>query len=492
MRFPITTRIFVALAAAAMASCATNPVTGQRQLSLISESDEIAMGRQAAQEVEQTIGLVDNAGLQAYVRRVAMPMAQASERPNLPWTFAVVDDPTPNAFALPGGFVYVTRGMTTLMRSEAELASVLGHEIGHVTARHSVTAMSHQQLAQLGLGIGGLLSSQVQRFGGLLGTGMGLLFLQNSRDAERQADDIGFRYALNRDYAMSEMADVFRSLERLDTAQRSALPTFLSTHPSPGARVETIDAKVAALPSGSRGTIVREAEYLHQIDGLVYGEDPRQGFFRDGEFVHPDLRFRFAFPRGWKGQNLKQAVVGVSPQQDAALQLTIVNGRSPEAAARQFSSQSGVALTDATSQDINGLPAMTGYFEASTDSGPVAGIIAWLSSRGPDVPVADLYARKPRCRVRTRSSSRSSGASDRFAIRRRSNARPNRINIVTVPDRLTLSEFNRRMPSAVDVNELAVINDVPSASTALAPGTLVKRVVAGGRGRGGPALGGCL
>jgi predicted Zn-dependent protease len=468
----------VALAAAAMASCATNPVTGQRQLALISESDEIAMGREASQEVEQTIGLVDNSELQAYVRRVAMPMAQASERPNLPWTFGVVDDPTPNAFALPGGFVYVTRGMTTLMRSEAEMASVLGHEIGHVTARHSVTAISRQQLAQLGLGIGGLLSSQLQRFGGLLGTGMGLLFLQNGRDAERQADDLGFRYALNRNYAMSEMSDVFRALERLEPAEGSALPTFLSTHPSPGARVETIDAKVAALPSGSRGTIVREAEYLRQIDGLVYGEDPRQGFFREGEFVHPDLRFRFAFPRGWKGQNLKQAVVGVSPQQDAALQLTIVGGRSPETAARQFSSQSGVSLTDAAAQNINGLPAVIGYFEAATDSGTVAGIISWVSYDG---RTYQLLTYAPASAVSNHDSLfrqvvRSFGPlRDQAAL----NVRPNRINIVTLPDRLTLSEFNRRMPSAIQVDELAVINDVPSASTALPPGTLVKRVVSG-------------
>ena len=200
-----TARIAVTLAAALVASCATNPVTGQRQLALISEGQEIEMGRAAAQEVEQTLGLVDDAELQAYVRRVGMTMAQASERPSLPWSFAVVDDPTPNAFALPGGPIYLTRGMTTLMSSEAEMASVLGHEIGHVTARHSVSAISRQQLAQLGLGVGGLFSTRVQQLGGLLSTGMALLFLQNSRDAERQADDLGFRYALGRGYAMSEM-----------------------------------------------------------------------------------------------------------------------------------------------------------------------------------------------------------------------------------------------------------------------------------------------
>ena len=476
MKSHTSARIAVTIAAALVASCATNPVTGQRQLSLISESQEIQMGQQAAKEVEQTIGLLDNPQLQAYVRRVGMTMAQTSERPNLPWSFAVVDDPTPNAFALPGGFIYLTRGMTTLMRSEAEMASVLGHEIGHVTARHSVSAISHQQLAQLGLGVGGLFSTRVQQLGGLLSTGLGLLFLQNGRDAERQADDLGFRYALGRGYAMSEMSDVFRALERLSSPERSALPTFLSSHPSPGARVETIDAKVAALPSSSRGSIVRESEYLRQINGLVYGEDPRQGFFRDGEFVHPDLRFRFAVPRGWKGENLKQAVISISPQQNAALQLTIVQAQSPDTAARQFASQSGVAFSDASSQSINGLRAVSGYFQAATESGNVAGIAAWVSHEG---RTYQLITYAPENSVASQESLfqqiiRSFGPlRDQAAL----NVQANRLEIVTVPDRVTLSEFNRRNPSVVDLNELAVINDVASPSTPLAPGTMVKRVV---------------
>ena len=469
-------RIAVTIAAALVASCATNPVTGQRQLALISESQEIEMGREASKEVEQTIGLVDNAPLQAYVRRVGMTMAQSSERPSLPWSFAVVDDSTPNAFALPGGFIYLTRGMTTLMRSEAEMASVLGHEIGHVTARHSVSAISHQQLAQLGLGIGGVFSPRVQQLGGLLSTGLGLLFLQNGREAERQADDLGFRYALGRGYAMSEMSDVFRALERLTSPDQGALPTFLSSHPSPGARVETIDAKVAALPSSSRGSIVRESEYLRQIDGLVYGEDPRQGFFRDGEFVHPDLRFRFAVPRGWKGENLKQAVISVSPQQNAALQLTIVQAQSPDTAARQFASQAGVALSDASSQSINGLRAVSGYFQAATESGNVAGIAAWVALEG---RTYQLITYAPENVVSSQESVfqqiiRSFGPlRDQAAL----NVQANRLNIVAIPDRMTLSDFNRRYPSVVDLNELAVINDVASPSAPLAAGTMVKRVV---------------
>src|SRR5687767_101561 len=133
---------------ATLVACATNPVTGRRQLALISESQEINMGRQGSVEVEQSIGLVQDQALQEYVQRVGATMAAVSERPQLPWQFRVLDDAQPNAFALPGGYIYITRGLLGLMDSEAELASVLGHEIGHVTARHSVSMISRAQLTQ--------------------------------------------------------------------------------------------------------------------------------------------------------------------------------------------------------------------------------------------------------------------------------------------------------------------------------------------------------
>jgi predicted Zn-dependent protease len=152
------TRRFAALTAAVLsAACATNPVTGKSQLSLISEDQEIQMGREAAQQVQQSIGFVDDPGLQQYVARVGKAIAARTERPNLPWEFHVVDDPAVNAFALPGGFIFVTRGLMTHMNNEAELATVLGHEIGHVTARHSVTQMSKQELYGGLLGVGSIL-----------------------------------------------------------------------------------------------------------------------------------------------------------------------------------------------------------------------------------------------------------------------------------------------------------------------------------------------
>ena len=166
-----------------LASCAVNPVTGDRQLALVSESQEIQIGADVAKSAEQQFGLVDDAELQAYVHRLGMQLAEASERPELPWSFKVVDDPTPNAFAAPGGYIYITRGLLALMHNEAELVSVLGHEIGHVTARHSVAMISRQQVAQLGLGLGSILSPTVAQFGELAADGMQVLFLSYSRDA---------------------------------------------------------------------------------------------------------------------------------------------------------------------------------------------------------------------------------------------------------------------------------------------------------------------
>ncbi|HEX6559728.1 MAG TPA: M48 family metallopeptidase, partial [Longimicrobiales bacterium] len=213
--------------ASLVAACATNPVTGHREISLVSESQEIQMGQQAAQEVEHSIGLVDNSALQSYVSSVGGRLAKASQRPNLPWTFKVVDDPTPNAFALPGGPVYVTRGLMDMMDSEAELATVLGHEIGHITARHTAQQITKSQFAQLFAVAGMILVPQLQNFGGLLSTGMQLLFLKYSRDNERQADELGFGYALNQNYDVTQMSKVFVALQRIGEVEgASGIPSW--------------------------------------------------------------------------------------------------------------------------------------------------------------------------------------------------------------------------------------------------------------------------
>jgi predicted Zn-dependent protease len=307
-----------------------------------------------------------------------------------------------------------------------------------------------------------------------MGTGLGLLFLQHGRDAERQADDLGFGYAQRRGYEMSEMADVFRALERMPS-ERSALPTFLSSHPSPGERVSTIEARVAALPAGERGKIVREEDYLRQIDGVVYGEDPRQGFFRDREFLHPDLRFRFSLPSGWEGENLRNAVLASSQRGDAALQLTIASG-SPDAAAQQFASKSGIVIVDSARQNLNGMPSTSARFEATTSSGRLAGQGYWISYGGRTYQLltyttSDAYPSYDRAFRNVADSFRE--LRDSAVL----NMQANRIRVVSVPERQTLADFNRRQPSTVDIEELAVINDVPGPSSVLPAGRLVKRIV---------------
>jgi len=457
-----------------LAGCARNPVTGAREFVLISESQEIQMGQEYAQQIEQTLGLVDDAELQAYVRRVGEKLAKASERPNLPWRFSVVEDPTPNAFALPGGPIFVTRGMMDLMDSEAELAGVLGHEIGHVTARHSVTQISRSQLAQLGLGLGSIFVPAVQSASGLLSTGLQLLFLKHGRDDERQSDELGFRYALEAGYDVREFDDIFVSLRRMgDRAEKSAIPAFLSTHPDPGERVETAQQRVAAL-TVPVPSFTGRAEYLRQIDGLVYGDNPRQGFFRDGEFLHPDLRFRIQFPRGWKTQNLTQSVNALSPENDGAIELTFAQG-TPVQAAQTFLSSQGIQQVRSDQTTINGKQAVVSLFQAQTEQGTLAGYAVFVSHNN---STYRLLAYSPSSRFQAydqifNSVIRSFGTlTDPSAL----NVQPNRIEIVTLSSAMSLTEFQRRYPSVIELDELSIINQITDVNESLAARTQLKRV----------------
>jgi predicted Zn-dependent protease len=479
MRFRhVASGLMAAALAASAGSCATNPVTGERQLSLISEAQETEMGQQASQEVEASIGLVEDAGLQSYVSRVGTALAARSERPQLPWRFGVVDDPTPNAFALPGGFIYVTRGLMTLMESEAELATVLGHEIGHVTARHSVTMLSRAQLAQLGLGIGMVLVPELQGLGNLAGTGLQLLFLKYGRDAEHQADELGFRYALGQAYDVREMADVFRTLERASQAEgQSPLPTWLSTHPYPAERIQRTNERIAALQPPPTGGTVRRAEYLNEIDGVVYGENPRNGFFRGTTFLHPDLRFRLDFPQGWRTQNLPQAVMAGSPQQDAAIQLTLAQG-TPESAAREFLGQQGIQSTAPRSRSVNGLPAVSAQFRAQTEQGMLEGIALFVAHGGNTYMLLG-FTPSQRFGAYQGALEQSLGSFAVLTDPQALNVRPNRVTIVRTQQSTTLAEFNRRYPSVIELAELALINQVADGNTTIPSGTMVKRVVAG-------------
>jgi predicted Zn-dependent protease len=471
--------LIAALSASLAGGCAVNPVTGERELALISESQEIQMGQEGAQQVIQSLGLVEDPALQSYVDGIGQRLAASSERPNLPWSFGVVEDPTPNAFALPGGPIFLTRGMLTLMDSEAELASVLGHEIGHITARHSVNQMSKAQLAQLSLGLGSVFVPELGGIGGqVAGASLQLLFLKYGRDDERQSDELGFRYALDAGYDVREMDDVFASLQRIGEQQGSSpVPSWASTHPAPGERIENIGAMIAAVDQPLENLNTGHGAYLRRVDGLVYGENPRNGFFRDNLFLHPDLAFRMEFPQGWQKHNLPRAVVAVSPQQDAQIVLELAQG-SPAAALREFLGQQGIRTLSSTSGTTNGNPSATGIFQAATQQGVLAGAIRFIAYGGNTYQLLAITGEGTFSRWEgTFGSVLESFArlTDSAAL----NVQPNRLTVVELPSAMTLSAFQERYPSVISLEELALINQVESAATRIPAGTLVKRVVGG-------------
>ena len=311
------TVVLVALLAAALLSCAVNPVTGKRELSLVSEAQEIAMGKETDAAVAAQFGVYDDAALTAYVGKLGLAMAAKTQRPGLPYRFAVLDSPVVNAFAVPGGSVYVTRGILAMMSSEAELAAVLGHELGHVNARHSVRQMSQQMLAQVGLAAGSAISQKFAKYAGLAGVGLQVLFLKYSRDDERQADALGVDYARAAGYDPADMAVTFQSLEKMgDLSGGGSLPGFLSTHPLSSERIRNVQALLAP---GDRALARRPEAYLRTVENMVYGEDPRQGYVEGSVFYHPGLRFQFAVPSGWTVSNTPASVTLVAADKNAGV-----------------------------------------------------------------------------------------------------------------------------------------------------------------------------
>ncbi|MBN2409751.1 MAG: M48 family metalloprotease [Candidatus Aminicenantes bacterium] len=312
-------RFWIFLLVIGLIGCAVNPVTGKKELSLISESQEVALGKQTDVEIRQQYGVYDDADLNSYVQAVGQSLARHTHRPQLPYQFAVLDTPVVNAFAVPGGYIYVTRGILALMRSEAELAVVLGHELGHVNARHSVRRMSQMMLAQVGLVVGSVLSETFAKAANLAGVGVQLLFLKYSRDDEYQADTLGVEYARKGIYDPGKMIPFFASLEKLgDLSGGRALPGFLSTHPLTKDRIE----RVKQMLTESDGKLeIKEMPYLTRLDGLIYGDDPRQGYVEDGRFYHPDMAFAFTIPNGWHVVNTPSQVMMSSPDEKAALVL---------------------------------------------------------------------------------------------------------------------------------------------------------------------------
>ena len=451
------TPLLIALLAAA--SCVRNPATGKLQLDLVSESQEIDLGKQAKLEAEQQYGVYkEKPALNQYVADLGKQLAAVSGRPQLPWSYEIVDDSSVNAFALPGGPVFVTRGILTYLTTEAELAAVMGHETGHVAARHSANQMSKAQIAQVGLGVGSIVSPTLGSLAQVAGAGLQLLFLKYSRDDETQADELGFRYMTKIGYDPRQMIPLFQMLDGVTRqAGGGKTPEWLETHPDPGNRLQATQQRLKTELKGSpEGMKVERDKYLQMVDGIAYGEDPRQGYFKGDTFIHPDLKFQWTLPKGWQHQNTAQAVAAASPKQDAILQLQAAGKMSPEEAAQKLFTQQGV--TQGQPVNVHGAK-VARSFTAQTQQGAIEGVAAFI-------PYHDttwvLLGYTPQGGMANYGNTMLDSMSSFGELKDSSaaNVQPARLKIVKIAQPMSVNDFNARYPSSIKLEEVALINGV--------------------------------
>ena len=447
------------ISALLLCSCIRNPATGKLQLDLVSHDQEVQMGQQAKQETEQTIGVYkEKPALNDYVAALGRDLAAVSPEPQDPFSYEIVDDSSVNAFALPGGPIFVTRGILGYLNTEAELAAVMGHETGHVVAHHSANQMSKAELAQVGLGIGAAVSPALGSLAQAAGAGLQLLFLKYSRDDETQADELGFRFMTKAGFDPNQMLPLFAMLDGV-TKQGGGgkTPEWLQTHPNPGNRSEATQQRLKTELKGSTaGMKVKRDEYLKAIDGIVFGEDPRQGYFKGDAFLDPSLKFQWTLPKGWAHQNSPQAVAAQSPKQDAILQLQAAGKMSPEEAAQKLFSQQGIV--QGTPVEVHGAK-IARNFQAKTQQGNIEGVAAFIPYQGNTYMLLG-YTGAGGLATYGDTFLSSMGSFGELKDASALNAQPARVKIVHLDAPMSVAAFNAKYPSTIKADLLALINGV--------------------------------
>ena len=460
--------------------CATNPVTGKKQISLVSEGKELQMGAEADPAVIAEYGLYDDADMQRYVDGIGQKLGKVSHLPSLAWHFRVLDSPVVNAFAIPGGYIYITRGIVAYMNSEAQLAGVIGHEIGHVTARHSAQQITRQQLAGLGVLAGAVFVSAFRPYSGIAQQGLGLLFLKYSRDNETQADELGVGYATKADYDPREIPSTYATLKRIGERSSASLPGFLSTHPDPGDReIRTTQLADAAAASAHRTLTINASGYKQHLDGLVFGDDPRAGYFVANRFYHPELKFQMIFPQGWQTANQPSQVLAAS-QTGGAMQLTLVKtddaSLSPADYVASLQRKGEILQASGRSENFRDYPAWVGTVLAKSDQGQAEFLAGWVRIRAGEF-------------LQVIGQPKTQSAADQILSSIRSIAAltdPARINVT--PDRVVIRPAPRTAPfsdiwaaiggGGLSLEEGAILNST-RAGTVIASGTPIKTVKKG-------------
>lgn len=472
----ILTSIFMVSGLLTIYSCATNPVTGKKEFMLLGKGQERAMGEEADPQIVGFFGLYDDQQLQGFIDQKGEAMANISHRKDLDWEFKVVDSPVLNAFAVPGGFVYFTRGIMAHFNNEAEFAGVLGHEIGHVTARHSAQQYSKAMVAQLGLTVGMVVSETFAQFSDVVGQGVGLLFLKYGRDAERESDKLGAEYSSKIGYDAHEMAEFFNTLQRKsEEAGRDEVPTFLSTHPHPSDRLEKVTeyADFWQQKLNLQNPTVNRNSYLRMIDGIVYSEDPRQGYREGDMFYHPELKFQFPVPSGWMFQNTPQQVQMAPEGGEAMMMLTLVQANSLQAAGEQVLEKYKLDLVESRNVTVNGLNALALIADQKQEQGTIR-VLSYLINYG-----GNIYNMMGVSALNTFSNYARTFTSVMEAFRpltdpSKLNVQPERVNIREVTQSTTLQQALSQFGVPNErLEELSILNGM-ELNEQVQSGTLIK------------------
>lgn len=477
-KYPYHFLLLVFITGMVFSGCARNPVTGKKQLVLMSEKQEISMGQEADPEIMAFFGRYEDPELQEFITEMGNEMAAVSHRSKLDYEFKIVDSPAINAFAVPGGFVYFTRGIMAHFNNEAEFAGVLGHEIGHVTARHSVIQQRNAMLGQLGLIAGVVLVPELSQFMEPLSQGVQLAMLSFGRGAERQSDELGVEYSSRIGYDASEMAGFFNTLARQrEKSGGSPVPEFLSTHPSPADRNEAVAQLAKEWKEKldlNDGDVNRES-YLKKIDGLTYGEDPKQGFVENNTFFHPVLKFRFPIPADWNHQNTPQQVQMAPKSGDAVMMLTLVQGNSLKEIANQFLEQNQLDLITSKEETNHGLNALSLVAEQKQENGTIR-LQAYLIQFGDNIyqimgiSEASNFDNYHPAFLSTMRNFRELKDAEKL------NRKPEQVQIKTLSKTMTLAQALKAYNIPDDrLEELAILNGM-ALDASLSSGTMIKVV----------------
>lgn len=467
--FSIRTWLMFCLSVIFIFGCSRNPVTGKRELSFMSTSQELAMGTQSDPQVVAEFGLYEDEKLQAFINEKGQKMAKVSHRPDLDYEFKILNSPVVNAFALPGGYIYFTRGILAHFSNEAEFAGVLGHEIGHVTARHSAQQYTNQMLSQIGLIVGLVVSPTVRQFADEISQGVQLMLLSNSREHESQSDQLGVEYSTKIGYDANYMANFFQTIGRIsESSGAGEIPTFLSTHPNPADRFTRVHQLAdewqnkLQLPDYK----VNRESYLDLIDGLIYGEDPREGYTDNHVFYHPEMKFSFPYPSGWMLLNAPTQVQMAPRDQNAMMVFGFGSGKTLSEAAEAFVQQYNLNVSETNDKTVNGYPSLQMVAEQINENNPsesVRLVVYFYQDRNNNNNIYQMLGVAPRQEF-NKFSNYFLFTMDNFKTLTdpdRINVKPEKIKIVTIPFSMTLEEALRRNNMPVKrFEELAILNSM--------------------------------